>query len=151
MANLISDDEFAEIRSVAKDLTDTFAQLDATYHKVSRKKDILHEKRSDKFDESDVAIKVLEVWESTGEKAQQRTPSKSGRIALDEGYCLVNYEDMVTAGLALNNQWTGDQVNDKITISGTKYDIIGINPIGQLKDQMVLFKIHIKKRIEKFA
>lgn len=147
MSTLLTDNDFDEIRSAIKDVTDTFMQKPIIYHLDSNTATRMMKDINTQRNFTAINLLALVVWENQNNEGKNET-SRVGDIDLTVGYVLINFEDAKVAGI-LNNldELLINPPQDKISFTGMDYDIIGVNVIGQLKDKECLVKFHIQKKI----
>ncbi|RUP41614.1 MAG: hypothetical protein EKK63_04995 [Acinetobacter sp.] len=147
MSSLLSDNDFDEIRSAIKDVTDTFMQKPIMYHLDSNTATRMMKDINSERSYTVLNLLGLVVWENNN-KDGKNDQNRTGDVDLTIGYVLINFEDGEAAGI-LNNldELLITPPQDKISFDGSEYKIIGVNVIGQLKSKECLVKFHIKKKI----
>lgn len=143
---LITDDEFAEIRGVIQDVTDTFHQKPIVYLLKGNSLDINNEDREDE-DKTPFNINGLVVWAKTDTDAKV-IKNTNGNIDLGEGYVNFNYDDCDVAGLISDLNFIGDAAKDLIQFDGVTYRILAIVPIGQFPLKNSIVRIIFEKIIQ---
>lgn len=148
MAKLLTDADFAEIRTAINDVVETFAQLPITYKKLKRRTlSRFNRETTSNQSFTDYSFNALEVWEKN-EKGFDKADEK-GIWDFSEGYLLIAFDEVIAKGLIdTNGNLAMESEVDKVVIRTIQYDIVGIVKIGQLKDQEVLVKIQFKKPLK---
>lgn len=146
MAILISDDEFAEIRAVIQDVTDTFHQKTINYLMRGDSLDLHNEDRTDESFTS-YALPGLVVWEKTSDDAKVKESSK-GNLDTAEGYVNFNYDDCDAADLISDLKFIGSADEDLIEFDSVRYKILAIVPIGQFPTKNSIVRIIFRKLIK---
>jgi len=144
MAKLITDAEFAEIREVINDVSETFLQKTITYQLKVQSLSRMNRDRNDIGSYTDVSLSVLVVWEQS-EVAIDRT---TGSMDLSDGYALVNWDDLEATILMTTGTLNTDIGADKLIVDGGVMEIIGIEKLGQLKDTFAVLKVYFKKTLK---
>ena len=154
MASLITDAEFAEIRSAINDVMDTFALVPATYRLRKANVPSRFKRDNKRADQTagydDVAINVLIVWDDGTERGQIAV-MQSGAYDFSEGRVYMKYDDAIATSPPLvdgSKNLVMQAEKDLFKFNNVEYDIIGVQLLGQLKDTDVLCELHIKKQLK---
>lgn len=145
MSSYITDPEFAEIRGIIQNVTDTFHQKPIVYIIKGESLDINNEDRTDHA-ETRYNLMGLVVWGTTERDAEVKQ-SGLGNLDISKGYVNFNYDDCQAVGLISNHQFIGQEEKDYLEFDNTRYRIIGIPPAGQLKDTNSIIKVLFQKII----
>lgn len=143
MPSLITPEEFAEIRSVVQDVTDTFHKKSITYLLRGESLDINNEDRTDQT-LTPYVIMGLVVWSTTTGEGRVEE-SREGNLDLTEGYVNFNYDDCDLVGLISGFRFIGMPDQDLIEFDGIRYKVIGIPPLGQFPEKNSLIKVNFRK------
>ena len=146
MPDLLTTQDFTDIRNAVNDVADTFFKQPISY-KVDKdtatrfQRDI---KTARVF--TTVTLNALVVWEKTGNNSENKQ-SQTGAYDIYRGYCLVKYDDAATLGIIDSDKNVlVNPPQDKLTIGTVDYYVIGVNLIGQLGAKECLLKIHISTK-----
>ncbi len=144
MAKLISDSEFAEIRTVINDVSETFLQKTVTYKLKTVSMDRMNRDRNEKGSFQDVNLDVLVVWDET----EVETDRTNGVMDLSDGYLLVNWDYLETTPLLDSGVLKTNIGADRVIVDDKELILIGIEKLGQLKDTFTVLKFYIKKQLK---
>lgn len=137
--------QIAQFRKAIKDTTDLFFGLNATYHLYGESTDTFEEDNTQR-QVTNYTVPCLKVYEDTEDG--QVEIKKEGLYDMSEGYILFNFQDCETVGLIdVNGRFIGNPNLDEVTVMAIKFQIIGINLLGQWVDKNSLVKIQVRKQI----
>lgn len=143
---LISPATFAKLRTVFKEVTDTFGQKAIVYKLKGTSLSRFNQDRAgDGL--TDYNLTGVVVWEKDNNESKT-TEKKQGAFDYGEGYVALNILDCTTAGLMANNLFIGKPESDYVEFDGNVYKITGINMVGQFPDEYVLVKVHFRKELK---
>ena len=151
MADLLTDEDRAEISSAIEDVIDTFFRKTVklvTYRQP--KLSAFNEKREDKNEECITELLGLWIPDNTDDDAEADRRSE-GTLDDSEGVVYFGYQDLknATPSLIKENSLQVDIVpnTDKLRIDGEDRDIIGINLVGPKLQEFFLLKVHYSNPI----
>lgn len=143
MSDLLTSQDWQDITSAIKDVTDTFCDKDLMYIKRQAK---LAKTSFDRQYESkeEITVKCMQVF-----KTETISKNKQGQLLETDGYVLMNYDDCQTAGLIdIDNNFTTVLEIDIVNVNGQDYKIIDQMPAGPLQDKYAIVKIYFKKELD---
>lgn len=152
MTQLISDAQFALIRTTFNDVIETFMNLDVQYDRTISKLSRFKEDRDDNVIATHT-IKGLYVPVAT-DTDSQFDKTRKGDFNMSESVVYFGYDDLLALGLIDTTDGGNKTVfkpeRDRIRINGIEHEIIGENMLGQWKDNagvatFVLVKIHMTR------
>lgn len=141
--DLLSQNDFDEIRDNLNDVMFTFFKRNITYKMDNNTatrwmKDIDVQRQY-----THIQLNGLIVWNK--EKTDQK---ETGAYDYNSGYCLVRYDDCLGTGIIdANTNPTVNPTQDKIVFNDIEYYIDAIIKIGQLSSKEVLVKILFRKEL----
>jgi len=142
--DLISSQEFADIRDVLNDTMYTFLKLDVVYmldtNSVTRwMRDIATQRVF-----VNKNMKGLVVW------GQKETDQKEiGAYDFGDGYVLLRYDDCVAVGIIdADKNLTVTVPQDKIKFNQLEYYVTCVVKVGQLESTDVLVKVFFRKELK---
>ena len=68
-----------------------------------------------------------------------------GTVDLNDGYFILNFEDLESLGLVQDGLPTIDPTKDFIEANGLRYEILQAVPVAQLVDRITVVKVIVKK------
>lgn len=150
MANLLSTDEWNEIRGAIHDVTDTFLKKPITYiQRTERKLYAFNESRADTMNKTPYNLVCLVVPENTDASQAQVMQDQKGSFDGSEGYFLFSYPDLLAFSPSMisgGNPVFKPNV-DTFKLDGIEYTIIGVNLVGPTEGDFQLVKVHYKKQL----
>jgi len=144
MTKLLTDSDFAQIRTAVNDISESFLQKTVVYKRKIESLDRMNRDLNVKGSFSDVNLDVLVVWEQT-EVVTDRT---TGTMDLSDGYILVNYDAIAATSLMISVKLITNVAIDKIVLDGSEMRLIGIETLGQLKDTFTMVKFYVKRKLK---
>lgn len=144
MTKLLTDSDFAQIRTAVNDISESFLQKTVVYKRKIESLDRMNRDLNVKGSFSDVNLDVLVVWEQT-EVVTDRT---TGTMDLSDGYILVNYDAIAATSLMISGKLITNVAIDKIVLDGSEMRLIGIETLGQLKDTFTMVKFYVKRKLK---
>ena len=149
MAKILTDADFARFRVLFNDVMETFFRVSVTYRihttTLSRfKRD--HKANSANNNYTDHVLVVQIIWDDGSEKGQVDMGSDNkGSMDFKEGKIFVAYDDLKALDL-INGDGNPvmSEPDDRIVIRTKEYEVTGVVPLGQWKDEEVLVQITFK-------
>lgn len=145
MPILISDDEFNEIRSAIRDVTDTFLRKVIVYkHKTVRaNRAMMDVNKASGFD--DYNINTLIVWNDGSRDGSEFEFTINGALNRAEGYALLSFDEMQEQNLIdVMENFVPGAMNDFVFFNDEMKEVIAVVRKGQLKDKDCVIKVYFK-------
>lgn len=150
MADLLSSQDWTDIRSSLEDVKDTFFKFPVTFrHRTTRKLENFHENREDDLAFVDYALLALKVEEKT-DKESKGTIMTKGAINDSEGYLYFSYQKLLAHAPPLIISGIPQMIinKDSVIFDGTEKTILGVNTVGPTESDFQLVKVTYKKQLQ---
>ena len=138
--DLLSSQDFADVRDVLNDVMFTFFKRDIIYKLDSNTATRFMKDISSARNYTEIPLKGFIAW--NGDETKQK---ETGAYDYDTGYCLLRYDDCLTNGIVVDKNLATTPPQDKLSFEGKDYYIDGMFFIGQWKDTDVMIKIIFRK------
>jgi len=159
MTKLVSDSDFAQIRSAAFDVSETFLQKEIVYRLFKDSMSRMNSDSNKNTNYENFNVLGLVVW---SEKKPLET--RQGIVDLSDGHVLFNIDQLkavqnvtiIPAPIppdteVITKLYSGDyrlmqEGQDRLIIDGEEMFVLMIQEKGQLKDQNVMMKVFFQKQ-----
>lgn len=147
---LISDEEFAEIRGDINDVIFTFTRNSVIQYSMDKNTTTRFQKDiTDARKYNTVNLNGLVVWDKAGADALAIPVDNKGAQDFNRGYILFAFDDCLAVGMVnAENKVTTKYPADKVVANGEELTVEGINVVGQLNGTMCLVKVHIQRPLK---
>jgi hypothetical protein len=151
MPDLLTSNDWLEIRSAIKDVTDTFLKKPVIFiQRKQRKLVAFHENRAQDLSQTSYILNTLVVPNSTDGDRSQAKEELKGMLDNSQGYLLFSYVDLKNHTPSLI-QSDGKPVfaenKDSFYFDGREVSIIGINTVANTESDFQLVKVHYKNQL----
>lgn len=158
MTKLLTDSDFAEIRSAIGDVSETFLQKEITYRLFQDAMSRMNSDGNRNATYYDCPVNGLIVWSE-----KQPIETRQGIVDLSDGYILLNYDAIEAITYPVPEVEEGEEApipekvffgsgllmqeaQDRLIIDGEEMLILMVQQIGQLKDRNVMIKLFFQKQ-----
>lgn len=133
---LISASQIAGIKNIIQQVTDTFFVTPITIHRAIDTLDVNNEDRLDEQFEDYSLNCMFEI-----PIVKQVDASQQGYTQFYDIKATLNYRDIISVGLAENNETKINNARDYVTINSKRYKIISVALDGPIEAENVLIVI----------
>lgn len=145
---LLSNQDFADIRDALNDTMFTFFKRPIIYRKDSDTITRFQRDVATNREFTNYELLGLIVWTDTDTKAET-VQRQTGAHDFTEGYCLLRYDDCQAAGIIdAQKRFITTPPQDRLNFNSTEYYVNGMLVIGQLNNDEVLVKVWFRKDLK---